>query len=458
MRFYFSKLLIASLTVACGCAMAQIGDYLGTVQVGAIQLRVALHVTKQDDGALVASIDSLDQGARGLPVQLTIDGKTVRFGSKFGMSYEGMLNEAGDVISGFATQGGQKLALDFKKVDKIEGAKRPQMPARPFPYTEEEVALQNGQVKLGGTLSLPKGDGPFPAAIFLTGSGAQDRDETLFEHKPFLVISDYLVRNGIATLRLDDRGVGKSTGNLAYSTIEDLAGDAIAALEFLKTRKEIHARKIGFLGHSEGGVTGPLAAVRSSEAAFVILLAAPGVVGDQILIEQGQFGLKAANAPAEVLAFQKRFHDTFLPLVKTERDNDVLAKKLVEAWEKWKSEDPVAKSMDRQVAPQLQQLLLPAMHGFIRHDPAPVLSQLKCPVLALNGTLDTQVPYYQNLPAITLALAKASHPDFTVTSIPHLNHLFQTAKTGSLTEYRQIEETISPRVLELLAQWLKARV
>lgn len=451
--------LVAALFMLTSALFAQTGDYLGLIEIpsAGVKLRMALHLTKQDDGAWKGTIDSLDQGARGLPVQVTIEGKSIRFGSGFGMTYEGTFNAAGDAIEGVAVQGPQRMQLNFRKVDKIEGPKRPQLPQRPFPYNEEEVVVQSGPLKLGGTLSVPKGNGPFPAVIFLTGSGAQDRDETLFDHKPFLVISDLLVRNGIATLRLDDRGVGKSAGMLAYSTIEDLAGDAVAAFEFLKARKEINAAKIGYLGHSEGGVTGPLAATRTN-AAFVVMLAGTGLPGDEILTEQGQAALKAAGATPDVMAFQARVHSTFLPLVKSEKDNAVLSQKIREAWEKWKAEDPRAAALDSRIGPQLQQFLLPAMQGFIRHDPRPVLSSLKCPVLVLNGTLDTQVLHYHNLPAITAALAKAPNPDYTVVSLPNLNHLFQNAKTGAITEYVQIEETIAPRVLDLILQWLKARI
>ena len=434
---------------------AQTGDYLGAIQIGGNRLRIGLHVTKDEAGAWKGAIDSLDQGARGLPVKLTIEGQKIVFGSSFGMSYEGALNDTKDEIAGFATQGGRKMALDFKKVDKIEEARRPQTPKRPFAYNEEEVVVQNGPVRLGGTLTLPKGDGPFAAVIFLTGSGAQDRDETLFEHKPFLVISDHLTRNGFATLRLDDRGVGKSTGNLAASTIDDLAGDGAAALAYLKTRKEI--RRIGFLGHSEGGVTGPLAAVRTGEAAFVIMLAGTGVPGDEILMEQGQAGLRAAGASPQTLALQTKFHSTFLPLVKAEKDTAELGRKVMAAWQKMKADDPQAAAADQQIAPQLQMFLLPSLQSFIRHDPRPVLSELTCPLLALNGTLDTQVLASQNLPAITGALAKAKHPDFTIVSLRHLNHLFQTAKSGAVSEYGQIEETIAPQVLEMITSWLKSK-
>lgn len=452
----------AGLLILCGIAAAQTGDYLGAIQVGAIRLRVALHIIKQDDGSFAAKLDSLDQGARGLPVQLAIDGRSVRFGSGFGLSYEGTLRENGDGIDGFAIQGGQRLALDFKKVDRIEEAKRPQTPQRPFPYTEEEVAITNGNVRLGGTLTLPKGDGPFAAVILLTGSGAQDRDETLFEHKPFLVIADYLTRAGIATLRLDDRGVGKSTGSLPASTLEDLAGDAAAAFAFLKSRKEVRAKQIGFLGHSEGGFVGPMAAVRvtagGDAVGFLIQLASPGVPGDQLMAEQGQLLLRVTGATAEVQAFQLRLHRIFLPLVIAERDNNVLRGKIAEAFEKWKSEDPMAMSASGQIGPQLQQFLMPILQSFIRHDPGPVLAQVKCPLLAINGTLDLQVPHYQNLPAIAAAMSKGAKPDYTVVAVPELNHLLQTAKTGVVAEYGQIEETIAPRVLEVITQWLKTRL
>jgi pimeloyl-ACP methyl ester carboxylesterase len=444
------------LLLALLLSQAQVGDYLGSLQVNpSISLRLGLHIVKDDSGAWKGTVDSLDQGARGIPVQLTIEGKSVRFGSAIGMSYEGALTDTG--IAGFFSQGGARIPLDFKKVDRIEEARRPQTPKRPFPYTEEEVAVQSGPIKLGGTLTLPKGDGPFPAVIFLTGSGAQDRDETIFEHKPFLVISDHLTRNGFATLRLDDRGVGKSGGVLPNSTLDDLAGDAGAALEYLKTRKEIQAKRIGFLGHSEGGITGPLAAVRTGEAAFVILLAGTGVPGDELLYEQGQLGLKASGADAATLAFQTKFHKTFLPLVKTEKDNAVLAPKVLEAWRKMKADDPLAAAADKQIAPQLQMLLMPAMQSLIRHDPRPVLSELTCPVLALNGTLDTQVSAEQNLPSIAQALAKGKHPDYTVVSLRHLNHLFQTAKSGAVGEYGQIEETLAPQVLDVITAWLKSK-
>lgn len=444
-------------TVACH---AQTGDYLGAVQIGVVKLRLALHIVKTAEGALQATVDSLDQGARGLPVDLTINGSAVRFTGRNGMTYEGEITADFQAIKGAMTQNGQRLPLDFAKVDKIEGPKRPQTPARPFPYKEEEVTVTSANgVMLGGTLSLPQyATSPVPAAIFLTGSGAQDRDETLFEHKPFLVISDMLVRAGIATLRLDDRGVGKSTGNLAQSTMEDLASDALAAYEFLKARKEINPARIGFIGHSEGAVTGPMAAARTTGgAAFVVMLAGPAVPGDEILLEQGQAVLKATGAAPQMQEFQRALHQAFLPVVKAEPDPAKLPEKLAAAFEKLKAENPIAAMAAQQIEPQIRRFAVPSMRSFIRHDPRPVLEQLQCPVLAIYASLDLQVVARQNLPAVATALAKAGNKDFTIANFPGLNHLFQTAKTGAISEYAQLEETIQPRVLDLLTSWLKNR-
>lgn len=455
-------LLRWTLALAAATAFAQTGDYLGTVQVGVVKLRLALHIVKTPDGAFQATVDSLDQGARGLPVDLTLTGNAVRFTGRNGMTYEGEMSADFQSIKGAMQQNGQRLPLDFAKVDKIEGPNRPQTPQRPFPYKEEEVTISNNGITLGGTLSLPhNATSPVPAAIFLTGSGAQDRDETLFEHKPFLVISDMLVRAGIATLRLDDRGVGKSTGNLTQSTIDDLASDALAAFQFLKTRKEIQPTAIGFIGHSEGAITGPLAAARAGSgpggAAFIVMLAGGGVPGDEILMEQGQAALRANGAAQQILDFQRAFHQAFLPVVKAEPDPANLPGKLTAAFEKLKAENPIANMAAAQLEPQIKQFASPSLRSFIRHDPRPSLEQLKCPVLAVNGSLDIQVIASQNLPAIAAALAKAGNQDFTIANLPGLNHLFQAAKTGTIGEYGQIEQTISPRLLDLLSGWFKTR-
>lgn len=441
------------------------GDFLGKVEVGAVSLRLALHLKVAPDGAATGTMDSLDQGVNGMPIRaITFENGVLKLSSGPNLNFEGTVNAAGTEINGHLKQGAMNMPLVFRKVDKIEGPRRPQHPVRPFPYNEEDVTFENqaAGVKIAGTLTWPRtGTGPFPTAILLTGSGPQDRDETLFEHKPFLVLSDFLTRIGFAVLRTDDRGVGKTTGNLARSTLDDLAADAVVMAQFLRTRKEVDPKRIGFIGHSEGGIVGPMAAAKA-EAAFLILLAGPGVRGDELLYEQGQAVLKAAGAPPNVLQRQTRIQHLLLETVLAERDPVKLEAKLRDAVALFKSEispQELAQTpgFDQQMEAEIRRVLLPPMLSLVRHDPRPVLKALKCPILALDGTLDTQVPSRQNLPAIASALAEGGVEDFATVSLPKLNHLFQTAKTGGVGEYGQLEETIAPIALETIGAWLSSR-
>ena len=458
--------LILASTLGAGAAFGQqlqTGDYLGTLEVGATPLRMALHVTRGADGAWGATIDSLDQGAMGMPAKITVDGARVTLTSNIGATFEGTLNAAGTAITGTFTQRAMSLPLTFAKVDRIVGPARPQHPKRPFPYKEEDVTIANGPVSLAGTLTLPNGAGPFAAAILLTGSGPQDRDSTLFEHKPFLVLSDHLTRQGFAVLRMDDRGVGKSTGSLPSSTYDDMSGDAQAAHAFLQSRKEINGKAIGVIGHSEGAAIAQLSASRNPAIAFIVLLAGPGVAGDELLYEQGQLTVKAMGGSKAQLDRQRRVQQTFLQALKAETDNKTLVAKLREAVAKFKAELPPEElaaaglAFDQQMEGEIRRATLPPFQSLVRYDPAPVLRKVACPVLALNGTLDTQVAHYQNLPAVAAALAATANPDYTVAALPGLNHLFQTAKSGAVMEYREIEETFAPKALRTISDWLKSR-
>src|SRR5579872_1206063 len=278
----------AGMVLAVSIAWAQPsfeGIWQGTLDVGAVKLRMALHVTKVDGGQYSITLDSLDQGAMGIPANQTkVDGSSLRCEiSSLHATYDGTLSADGNSIKGRFVQG-TAIPLDLRRVDKIEGPPRPQMPKPPFPYASEEVSYQNKSagLTLQGTLTIPKGSGPFPAAILITGSGTHDRDETLFGHKPFWVIADYLSRRGIAVLRTDDRPTKSS------STFDDLAGDVLAGVDFLASRKEIDPKKIGLIGHSEGACVGPLVASRSDRAAFVVMLAGIGVDGEEALLKQGE--------------------------------------------------------------------------------------------------------------------------------------------------------------------------
>ena len=450
------KRLFLALSTALVAQTLQIGDYLGTAQIGVTPLRMALHLAANPDGAWGGTIDSIDQGAFGIPIRnLTITQGVVRFGN-----FEGMLNADGSEITGRLIQGGAALPIVFRKVARIEGLARPQHPREPYPYNEEEVEFDNkaAGVRLAGTLTWPKGTGPFAAAILLTGSGPQDRDSSMFGHKPFLVLADDLTRRGFAVLRMDDRGVGKSTGNVAQATFEDLAQDASLALEFLRSRKEIDPKAIGFIGHSEGGYVAPIV---GAHAAFVVLLAGPGVPGDELLYEQGQAVLRAVNAAPNVRERQNQLQHLLFAAVLSEKDQVKLEARLRTAVAEFKAAISTAElaatpGFDQQMEGEIRRMMVPELQSLVRHDPRPYLKALKCPVLAMIGTLDMQVPAKQNLPAIAASLAQSSSNDYAVVSLPNLNHMFQTARTGAIGEFATIEETIAPVALETLATWLKS--
>jgi len=430
----------------------QSGDYLGTAQIGVTSMRMALHLVLEPDGSWGGTIDSMDQGAFGIPIRnLRVDEGVVRFGN-----FEGTLNADGSEISGHLMQGGAGVPVVFRKVAKIEGPARPQMPAKPYPYNEEEVAFESKGVRIAGTLTWPSTGGPFAAAVLLSGSGPQDRDSTMFGHKLFLVLADDLTRRGFAVLRMDDRGVGKSTGAVARASFEELAQDAVTAADFLRTRKEVDPKRIGYIGHSEGGY---IAQMAGTGAAFVILLAAPGVPGDQLLYEQGQAGLKAVNAAPNVLERQSQLQRLLFSAVLAERDPMKLEARLRAGIAEFKAslteaELAATPGFDQQMEGEVRRWMIPELQSLLRHDPKLFLKALKCPVLALGGTLDTLVPAKQNLPAIEAAL---STEDYAVASLPRVNHMLQTAKTGAAGEYAAIEETVAPLVLQTIGDWLKVR-
>jgi pimeloyl-ACP methyl ester carboxylesterase len=335
---------------------------------------------------------------------------------------------------------------------------RPQEPKKPYPYDEEEVDYENKRdgVKLAGTLTLPRGKGPFPAALLITGSGPQDRNESLLGHKPFLVLADYLTRQGIVVLRVDDRGVGGSTGSVPDSTTENFAADVTTGIEFLKTRKEIDPKHIGLIGHSEGGLIAPLVAAQNGDVAFIVLMAGTGLTGEEILYLQGALILKAGGASAEQLAKQRATQEGMFKILKEEKDPATAEKRLHEELSRNLTEEAKKKS-EQAIAAQIKRANTPWFRYFLTLDPRPALRKVKCPVLALNGENDLQVPATENLREIEAALKAGGNKDVTIVSLPKLNHLFQTSETGSMSEYAKIEETIAPVALKTIGDWVLKR-
>lgn len=436
------------------------GLWLSTIQAGPTTLRLGLHVTREPNG-LSGKLDSIDQGAFGLPLSsISEHAGKVKFELKtLGISFEGALDN--DALSGQWRQGGFVAPLVFKRVEKLPEIVRPQEPKKPYPYSEEEVSYVNAKagIRFAGTLTLPSGAGPHPAALLITGSGPQDRNESIAGHKPFLVLADYLTRRGIAVLRVDDRGVGGSGGKPDEGTTEDFAGDALAGVAYLKSRKEIDARRIGLVGHSEGGLVAPLAAAQSPDVAFIVLMAGPGVVGEKILEAQGELILRAMGVPQEIAARNRQLQRLTFDVLKQEKDNAAAQRKIREGAAKMKAglSADQQKGMDALIARMESQLKFVSsawFRAFLSYDPRPALMKVKAPVLAASGERDLQVPPQQNLPAIAEALEAGGNRDYTLVKLPGLNHLFQTSQNGSPVEYPQIEETIAPAALQVVGDWI----
>jgi pimeloyl-ACP methyl ester carboxylesterase len=303
---------------------------------------------------------------------------------------------------------------------------------------------------------LPRGKGPFPVALLITGSGPQDRNESLLGHKPFLVLADYLTRRGIAVLRVDDRGVGGSTGSVPDSTTENFAADVMAGIEFLKTRKEIDPEKIGLIGHSEGGAVASMVAAQNGDVAFIVLMAGMGLTGEEILYLQGAMIMKASGASAGQLAKQRATQESMFKILKEEKDPATAEKRLHEELSRNLTEEAKKKS-EQAIAAQIKRANTPWFRYFLTLDPRPALRKVKCPVLALNGENDLQVPATENLREIEAALKAGGNKDVTIVSLPKLNHLFQTSETGSMSEYAKIEETIAPVALKTIGDWVLKR-
>jgi len=435
----------------------------GEVAIPGAALRFTATLTPGPDG-WTGTIDIPMQGAKGLALQdITVDEGAVAFtlqppgAPKFARAvFSGVRAAVGGAegAEGTLKQAGQEFPLSMTRLAEGEepvGAARPQTPAPPFDYDVEEVSYASGDITVAGTLTTPSGDGPFPAALLITGSGPQDRDETIFEHRPFAVIADRLTRDGVAVLRVDDRGVGGTGGSTAEATAEVMVGDVNAGVAWLRAREDIDGARVGLIGHSEGGMTGPMVAADDPEIAFVVMLAGTGVSSKDILISQGRTGYEAAGASGETLDELLRLHAAALEAEGESLEPAVRA--LMEA-QLALQEQPLNEEM---LTMAMQQFESPWFQSFVQLEPSDWLTRVQCPTLALIGSLDFQVPPDANLPAIREALAH--NPDATVEELPGLNHLFQTAETGMLDEYAVIEETFAPAALDKVAAWVveKAR-
>lgn len=449
------KKIITLLAILATCitAMAQniTGSWNGKLDVMGTQLNIVFNISEDGSGGYACTLDSPDQGAKGIPAEITVtDGTAVKITiQQLAVVYEGRM--ADGMLKGQFTQNGFSFPLDMKP-GTVE-LNRPQTPQPPYPYATEEVTFTNSDdnATLSGTLTYPVGfdkmkKGTVPVVIMVTGSGQQNRDEELFDHKPFLVLADYLARNGIATLRYDDRGTGKSTGNVAESTTENNMKDALAAVNY--ARKTGKFGSVGVLGHSEGGTIAFMLGSRG-KADFIVSMAGPGVSGDSILVEQNRMALAMTGLPS----YMTDAYCTALGSIFASITDGTAVNAPEEAVKK--ATEKAGGNLPQQLADNLAQVIktaTPWLKYFIAYDPSDDIKATKCPVMAINGEKDTQVSAQTNTAAIRRLLP--GNPANIIKTYPNLNHLFQTCTTGLAIEYGQIEETIAPEVLKDIADWI----
>lgn len=444
------------------------GDWHGTLEFSGMKLRLIFHV-EGSDGNYSGTMDSPDQGAKGIPVEtITLEGQDVEIKlPNLGISFSGVLHGETQEIKGTFRQGAANIPFTLQReAQEKQKLKRPQEPKGPFPYREEEVSYNNKLeegVTLAGTLTIPEGKGPFPAVILISGSGPQDRNEEMLGHKPFLVIADHFTRKGIAVLRFDDRGVGKSTGDFKTATSMDFATDVQAGIDFLKSRSEIAGDHIGLVGHSEGGLIAPIVAAENPDVDFIVMMAGPGVDGTEILMLQQQLLARAEGTSEKEIERSRKASEKIYKELKASNDLEKTKKELMkyvkEELEALPEEEKAKLGdMDALARQQVEVLSGPWFQFFLRYDPRENLKKVSCPVLAINGDKDLQVDAGQNIPVIEKALKAGGNKKVTTKVLPGLNHLFQHSETGRSSEYGELEETFAPEALELMTNWIRKQV
>lgn len=449
------------ITAIFVCCISQVfaqnieGNWNGLLDLGIQKLRIVFKISSSD-GGYIGKMNSPDQSGEDLPMkETTFDGRTLKISAPdLMMTYEGVLD--GDLIKGTFRQSGIVAPLDLGR-DQIKAPQRPQTPVEPYPYHSEDITFENKEanITLAGTFTWPETGGKFPAVVLISGSGPSDRNETITTHKPFLVLADYLTRNGIAVLRFDDRGAAESGGEYLTATIQDFATDVSAAVDYLKSRKEINHKKIGLIGHSEGGSIAFIAGGKRKDIAFIISAAGSGVRGADMMKKQRILIGSAQGVSQVAMGLNETFVETIQAVVDKyekegmEKDFDAMTAEV-------KTAMPIffLSMTDNDVKAQIMYISSPGLSSFLKYDPAEDLGRIKVPLFALNGDKDLQIDAEQNLGGIR----ERFKGELTTKKYQGLNHLFQHAETGLPSEYYDIEETISPEVLEDIVNWINLKM
>ncbi len=456
--FLFFTFLLTGISSASLLSQDLNGHWEGSLSYGGNNIPLVFNI-EQQPGALSATLDSPSQGATNIPVDsVRLKGDSIfLYLPRMGVTYSGRFDKNRSNISGTWKQAGLSLPLNMKK-GAASAAKAPsQTPAEPLPYQQEEVRFENKEagISLAGTFTKPTGAGQFPAVVLISGSGPQDRDETILGHKPFLVLADYLTRQGIAVLRYDDRGFGQSQGNFVKATTADFATDAAAAVQYLQYRPDVKANQIGLIGHSEGALIAPMIAQKENPVAFIVLLAPPVVPIHELMVAQVGAIAKAQEMPQERINQQKQLQGELLSIILHQQDSLQAASQLTDllrlSYEEMQAQNGVNPPTESQIKVQVAQLLSPWFRNFVAYKPQPALKNLQVPTLALFGEKDVQVPAALNM----TALEELQNKNIEAKVFPGKNHLFQPATTGLPQEYGTIETTLAPEVLETIGQWVK---
>lgn len=436
------------------------GSWTGELDIPGTKLPVVFNL-KQTGNELVATMDSPMQGVKDIPVTKATFEKNelILTSSEMQFQYKGVLKA--DKFEGTFSQGQMSLPLVLnRKKDGEAVLKRPQTPKAPFDYKIEDVTFENPTDKntLAGTITTPNHKKEFPIVILITGSGQQNRDSEIFGHKSFWVIADDFAKKGIGVLRIDDRGIGGSNGLSEDLTTLDFVSDINSAVEFLAKKGY---KNIGLIGHSEGGIIAPMVASQNKKVKFIISMAGPGIPTDELLMLQSSAIAKLSGATEEEIKSTSDLNRKIYTIVKNYSGNDLengVKQLLSEEMKKLPAEQqPSNAEMEKLVTEESKKITIPWFVYFLKLNPDEYWNKLKIPVLAINGTLDMQVISKENLNGIKTSLEKAKNNQFEIAEFPNLNHLFQEAKTGSVQEYGQLEQTIAPTVLGKMSSWILKR-
>ncbi len=425
------------------------GIWEGTVQFPGFSYRIVFLFSNGNDMQVeVIFPDQSDKTFSAISIKFTYPDILLTF-DQIKCNFKGYFKNTH--LTGAWEQAGRSMPLNMEQVEEIASSKRPQTPQAPFPYDEQEVSYDNGDVHIVGTLTTPKNVKEFPALILIPGVGSHERDNIFFEHRPFFVIADFLTRNGIAVLRYDERGVGSSKGDRTQATTQDFAQDVIAGVDYLKSIHQI--KEIGLVGHSEGGTIASLIAAELPDISFVVMMGTPGLNGFEYNLQFEESMSRIMGMSEEDITERINFQKKVLTIILDEEYEDSAKIKLEKLYTMSHSDLP----KDR-IQATIQRFLSPWFRYNITYEPKQILQQIKCPVLALFGEKDMQVPPEGNAEAVKTALIMGGNHNFEVKEIPRVNHYFQTAQTGSPQEYRLIEETISPIVLEIIYNWIHKQI